>query len=348
MVFANDIDPQKVEMYLSQFPDARSYLVEGDIKSILPSAIPPVDVATVSFPCTDLSLAGARSGLAGSSSSAFWSFMQLLENVTPKPAQLLIENVPGFLSSGKGADLLSALRALNDLNYSVDLLQIDANHFVPQSRPRLFILAVEIANRKEVRERRSQQPGFLESECRPAAVSKFIFDHPGIIWHTRELPDLPPRKRNLHEIIEDLPEDNPQWWSNERVDYLLSQMSFAHRDKVETLRASPAICYATVFRRIRNGRSMAEVRTDGIAGCLRTPKGGSARQILLACGCGRIAARLVSPLECARLMGAKEFPLKFPTNQLLFGFGDAVCVDVIEWIGKNYLEPNVIRLKGGH
>ena len=52
---------------------------------------------------------------------------------------------------------------------------------------------------------------------------------------------------------------------------------------------------------------MAEIRSDGVAGCLRTPKGGSARQILLKVGFGEIKIRLLSPRECARLMGADDY-----------------------------------------
>jgi DNA (cytosine-5)-methyltransferase 1 len=102
---------------------------------------------------------------------------------------------------------------------------------------------------------------------------------------------------------------------------------------------SEGTTYGTVFRRVRNGRSMAELRTDGTAGCLRTPRGGSGRQILVAAGNGRISVRLLTPRECARLMGADDFVIDVPANQALFGFGDAVCVPVIDWIARNYLNP---------
>src|SRR5436853_4519348 len=95
--------------------------------------------------------------------------------------------------------------------------------------------------------------------------------------------------------------------------------------------------YGAVFRRVRNGVSMAELRTDGIAGCLRTPRGGSGRQILFKAGHGKYFVRLLTARECARLMGADEFTIDVPLNQALFGFGDAVCVPAIRWIAKNYL-----------
>ena len=72
---------------------------------------------------------------------------------------------------------------------------------------------------------------------------------------------------------------------------------------------------------------------------MRTPRGGSGRQILFKAGKGRYYARLLTPRECARLMGADDFRLTVPLNQALFGFGDAVCVPVISWIAKNYLNP---------
>ena len=97
--------------------------------------------------------------------------------------------------------------------------------------------------------------------------------------------------------------------------------------------------YGTIFRRIRNQQSMAELRTDGIAGCLRTPRGGSGRQILFKAGKGNYYARLLTPRECARLMGADNYKIGAPVNQALFGLGDAVCVPAIEWIAKYYLNP---------
>jgi DNA (cytosine-5)-methyltransferase 1 len=92
---------------------------------------------------------------------------------------------------------------------------------------------------------------------------------------------------------------------------------------------------------------MAELRTDGIAGCLRTPRGGSGRQILFKAGKGEYFVRLLTPRECARLMGADDYRISGSLNQALFGFGDAVCVPVIEWIAGNYLNPVINELIHG-
>jgi DNA (cytosine-5)-methyltransferase 1 len=95
---------------------------------------------------------------------------------------------------------------------------------------------------------------------------------------------------------------------------------------------------------MRNARSTAELRVDGIAGCLRTPRGGSGRQILFKAGKGQYRVRLLTPKDTARLMGADNFKISVSRNHALFGFGDAVCVPVVEWIARYYLNPLVNEL----
>jgi DNA (cytosine-5)-methyltransferase 1 len=179
----------------------------------------------------------------------------------------------------------------------------------------------------------------LQSDVRPPALADFIFMNPDIGWSIRDLPPLPPASNHLADIIEDVPLNSEIWWSKERCEYLLNQMSDKHLTEAKRMIAGSKWSYGTVFRRVRNGRSMGELRTDGIAGCLRTPRGGSGRQILFCAGMGQYRVRLLTPLECARLMGADGYKINVPLNQALFGFGDAVCVPAIQWIARNYLNP---------
>ena len=99
--------------------------------------------------------------------------------------------------------------------------------------------------------------------------------------------------------------------------------------------------YCTMYRRVREGKQRAEIRKDGIAGCLRTARGGSSRQMLVRVGKGKIEMRLMTPREYARLQGVPDdYPIqKQKINQALTGFGDAVCVPVIAWIAENALNP---------
>jgi DNA (cytosine-5)-methyltransferase 1 len=338
-VWANDIDPDKLEIYHGHFPASSGHFVLGDVHEISPLEFPDVILATASFPCNDLSLAGARKGLAGTHSSAFWGFIKVLEGLKGrKPPIVLFENVPGFLTSHEGNDFREACLALNRLGYAVDTIMVDAAAFVPQSRQRLFIVGTKGIPLPSLLK---ETPAFLEGSARPAALADFILWNPDILWSIRELPPLPTRATKLPDIIEDLPHNSSFWWSSERSKYLLEQMSPKHRKMADDMIGGENLSYGTVFRRVRNGRSMAELRTDGTAGCLRTPRGGSGRQILFVGGRGEYRVRLLTPRECARLMGADDYSLSstLNLNQALFGFGDAVCVSVIEWIATHYLNP---------
>lgn len=343
IAYANDIDPSKELMYKRHFNDKQNHFQLGDIHQIAGEFIPKVNLATASFPCTDLSHAGRREGLAGKQSSAFWGFVRILDEMREnKPSVILLENVIGFLTSHNGKDFHSALTALNKIGYAVDAFIIDASHFVPQSRVRLFIVGKLEPNDNIIEEK---QLSFYESEIRPAKLANFICDHPEINWNITSLPPLPQREMQLSDIIENLPDTAEEWWSEDRVEYLLNQTFDRHRILLEEAKKGKKYKYFTAFRRIREGNSMAEVRSDGIAGCLRTPKGGSARQILIRSGKNKISARLVSPRECARLMGADNYKITGNINRDLFGFGDAVCVPVVTWIAENYLNPLLIKLK---
>jgi DNA (cytosine-5)-methyltransferase 1 len=336
--FANDIDPTKESIYRKHFKDSENHFHLGDIHQLKSSQIPNVSLATASFPCTDLSLAGRREGLSGSQSSAFWGFVNVLEEMGKRrPPIVLLENVEGFLTSHNGNDLKEALLALNELGYSIDAFIIDAVRFVPQSRVRLFVVGHQTTEKPErVSEK---QLSFYQSDLRPAKLANFILRHPEINWNIRDLPSLPKTNSRLADIIEEIPETSKEWWNGERIEYLLNQTFDRHRVLIEAAKSGKDYTYFTAFRRVREGRSMAEIRSDGIAGCLRTPKGGSARQILLRVGKGKIDIRLLSPRECARLMGADEYHISGNINQALFGFGDAVCVPVVTWISENYLNP---------
>ena len=163
IAFANDIDEDKWEMYRTHFGNTGKFAV-GDIHKLDVSMIPDVALATASFPCNDLSLAGARKGLAGEQSSAFWGFVNVLTELgLRRPPMVLLENVAGFLTSNNGDDFRDALIALNRLGYAVDAFIVDAVRFVPQSRQRLFV----VATKSKIISALNETPKFYESECRP-------------------------------------------------------------------------------------------------------------------------------------------------------------------------------------
>jgi DNA (cytosine-5)-methyltransferase 1 len=330
VIFANDIDADKLELYEANF--GRDHFHLGDIHDLGSDDVPNATLYTASFPCNDLSIAGKWSGLNGKESSAFWGLINILRDKgKDRPPLVLLENVVGFLQSNGGRDFETALLALNELGYLVDAFILDAVRWTPQSRARLFVVAK--ADNGE-----SHSAMAMESDARPEILSEFINARQNIRWDLHDLPRLPKPQTKLSDIVEDLPDDDPHWWNSERADYFFSQFSERHLFAARMMMGQKKFRYATAFRRVRNGKSMAELRTDGIAGCLRTPRGGSGRQILFKAGRGKFQVRLLTARECARLQGVPDdYIINVSLNQALFGFGDAVCVPVVEWIAKNYL-----------
>jgi DNA (cytosine-5)-methyltransferase 1 len=336
-VWANDIEPDKREMYVANFGDGEFAL--GDVRDIAGGDLPEVDVASASFPCTDLSLAGNRKGLGAAAaprgvdggSSMFWEFARVLDEMGERrPSVLLLENVLGFASSHGGRDLLGAVLELNRLGYSCDLMAIDARHFVPQSRPRMFIVGVADP---EPSDRLGGVTG------RPAWVRRFARDAPQARLHARQLPDLPTGPGDLRGVVERLPEDAGDWWDADRVKSFVSSLSPLQAARLTALSEGNGRRWRTAYRRTRNGVAVWEIRADDIAGCLRTARGGSSKQALVEAGEGHVRVRWMTPREYARLMGAPDFTLSARRSQALFGFGDAVCVPVIAWLCEHYVAP---------
>jgi DNA (cytosine-5)-methyltransferase 1 len=97
-VWANDLDEKKWEMYRANFNDGACEFVLDDVHKVEGMHIPDIELATASFPCNDLSLAGSRHGLAGTHSSAFWGFVDTIKGMGKRrPPLVLLENVSGRL-----------------------------------------------------------------------------------------------------------------------------------------------------------------------------------------------------------------------------------------------------------
>jgi DNA (cytosine-5)-methyltransferase 1 len=338
-VWANDIEPGKRDLYVRNFGHREFKL--GDVRDFHGEDLPCVDLATASFPCTDLSLAGNRKGLGveasargeDDGSSMFWEFARVIEEMgTRQPDALLLENVLGFASSHGGRDLREAVSRLNDLGYSCDLFAIDARHFVPQSRPRMFVVGL----------RSPDHTGeFDEDAQRPAWAHRFVSRNPDTELHAWPLPSLPAGPSTLARVVERMSIDDPRWWPAERVARFVESLSKVQAERLEALEKSKRVGWRTAYRRTRDGSPVWEIRADRIAGCLRTARGGSSKQALIEAGGGEVRLRWMTPREYARLMGAPRFKLLERRNQALFGFGDAVCVPVIHWICQHYLLPAI-------
>ena len=121
-------------------------------------------------------------------------------------------------------------------------------------------------------------------------------------------------------------------------------MAPLHRARLDALKASGQRTVGGLFRRMRveNGVRVqrAEARFDGLAGCLRTPRGGSSRQTLVVVDGGQVRTRLLSPREGARLMGLPEtYQLPKAATSALHVIGDGVAVPAVRWLAATILEP---------
>lgn len=336
VAWSNDIERDKRDMYLGHFGDQDGHtFVLGDIADVVGSDMPTnLALAWASFPCTDLSLAGWRRGLRGRESSTFWHFTRVLEEMGDgRPPVVALENVTGLATSHGGKDLAAAVAELNRLGYSVDILTLDARRFVPQSRPRLFIVGAIDPPADELVPNSELRPDWLQAP----------FSDPTLRTHRAALPAPPPLLTSgLSSVVERMAEDDDRWWGADRVSAFLSSLSEIQAKRLQALREGSDFSYRTAYRRTRNGVPMWEVRADDISGCLRTARGGSSKQALVEAGKGQVRVRWMTPLEYARLMGAGEYRLDgIRRNQALFGFGDAVCVPVVTWLAEHYLMPLV-------
>lgn len=335
IAWANDIERAKYDLYAANRSEAGSRFVLGDVREVRGSSIPTrLDLATASFPCIDLSLAGKRRGLDGSQSGMFWEFARVLGEMKPveRPRAVLLENVHGFATSRGGSDLRAAIQTLDKLGYSCDVFAVNAKHFVPQSRPRLFV----VGTRGSAVTNSGSMPPL--SDVRPEWVRSVYARNWDLRMHYRELPSLPIGPADLSDVIEPMTVEDSRWWSEDRTTAFVESLSPLQARRFGGHVDSARLTHHTAYRRTRGGKATWELRADDIAGCLRTTGGGSSKQAIVEAGQGQARVRWMTPVEYARLMGAGDFKTNARTeNQALFGFGDAVVVDVIQWIVDNYL-----------
>lgn len=343
--FANDFDGKKGLTYQDNWGTGGELYV-GDVRNVTCANLPgTADLAWSSFPCQDLSLAGGGAGLRGSRSGTFypfWDVMHGLINDGRGPRIIALENVCGTLTSHGGEDFRAICDTFSQAGYRYGALVIDAKLFLPQSRPRLFLVGV----RRDV-------------EIDPALLSP----GPTMPFHTRGLQNayhrigerarenwlwwnlpLPPlRTKTFSDIIEDNP-SGVAWHSEEQTARLLGSMSPVNLAKVEAAKRAGRKIVGGVYKRTRpeaGGRVVrAEVRFDDIAGCLRTPNGGSSRQTILVVEGNLVRSRLISARETARLMGLDDgYRLPKRYNEAYHLTGDGVAVPVVRFLARHLFEP---------
>jgi DNA (cytosine-5)-methyltransferase 1 len=264
---------------------------------------------------------------------------------------MVIENVRGLLYGESFRGLCESLAALG-MRFGAFLA--DSKCFVPQSRPRVFVVAVDdhIELDGLTTPAASQNPWF------PTAVQEAFAGLPDelrerwVWWNAAPVVNGRP---SINSLFEEEPCD-VAYDTKAQTERLLSLMTPRHLEKIKVARDDSDLKVGFLYKRTRHGQQRAEVRFDGTAGCLRTPKGGSSRQTVVVVRNGKIMTRLLSRIEAARLMGLELddngrlpgkkksfFPDGFSYNDAYLAMGDGVVVPVVKHLATTILDELASR-----
>jgi DNA (cytosine-5)-methyltransferase 1 len=345
-LFANDFDPKKGFAYQANWGTGGELMV-GDVREIAAADLPGhPDLVWGSFPCQDLSLAGNGAGLDGERSGTFYPFWDVIHGLVAEgraPRLVAVENVCGTLTSHGGKDFEAICRTFAEAGYRYGALVINADLFVPQSRPRLFVIGVraDVEIAPEMLSPEPLVPFHTRALCRAVeGLSEKAREL--LVWWNVPTPER--RADTFADIIEEAPQ-SVSWHNQAETKRLLDMMSPVNLAKVEAAKRAGRRMVGGVYRRTRldeAGRKVqrAEVRFDDVAGCLRTPAGGSSRQVILVVDGNVVRSRLISARETARLMGLEDrYVLPRNYNEAYHLTGDGVAVPVVRHLARHVFEP---------
>jgi DNA (cytosine-5)-methyltransferase 1 len=345
-VFANDYDHKKGLTYQANW-GTNGELKVGDVKQLTAADLPgTADLVWGSFPCQDLSLAGGGAGLRGERSGTFYPFWDIVRGLIADnraPKLIALENVCGALTSHGGKDFEAICQTFADAGYRCGALVIDAALFLPQSRPRLFVIGIHADVKVDPV---LIAPGPIEP-FHTRGLQSAVDRLPAELQEMMLWWNLPtPSRRNT--TFADMIEENPtsvSWHTPAETQQLLAMMSPLNLAKVNAAKRAGHRVVGGVYKRTRlNEKGLkvqrAEVRFDDISGCLRTPSGGSSRQVIVVIDGTKIRSRLISARETARLMGLDEgYKLPRNYNEAYHLTGDGVAVPVVRHLAHYLLEP---------
>ncbi|KAJ3332867.1 hypothetical protein HDU76_012791 [Blyttiomyces sp. JEL0837] len=347
--FASEISESVRETYIANFiennEDDETMLI-GDITEIEGTDVPDHDILTAGFPCQSFCKVGDRTGLDDERGELFFEVVRILAEKRPKA--FLLENVANLVTLDNGSAFETIISHLKKLNYQLSLI-IDAAHYVPQTRLRIYIV------------------GFLSET-----------HHQNFTW-----PSFPPRSRTLRSILDttisiDSPltltptqvesirgsrtyRRNPLWRiarCDGRARTLMGSYRVAYRmysevvpvplpEEGQGLKNEPSAAEKEYERELgeaavkdinneEEGNDYAEVESaESVAEVDRVVEDASSNPAVPdarnAIDNGH--ARFYSPRECARIMGFPESFIidksRFP-NTFYHQIGNAVCPPVIQ------------------
>ena len=243
----------------------------------------------------------------------------------------MIENVEDMLTSLDGTDFDRTCDALTGMGYRYGAMVIDAALFVPQSRPRLFILAVDgaldipadiVADRPSAH---FHTDGLIRAVRRQVAAP---------LWWRLPVPS--PHSLTLADILDDR---GMEWDPPAKTAEIIGMMERPHLDRLAEDRRAGRLMVRSLNWRGRGEVTRWESRPDLIANCLRTGSGGSSIQRLMFVDGATVRTRKISPREYARAMGLPD-SYKLPSGSTASYdlIGDGIAAPVVRHLAEHVLE----------
>ena len=338
------MSPKKAGTYRANY--GASELHVKDIRDVGEHELPKADLLWASFPCQDHSSAGARSGFKdGTRGRLVFHVLDLLTKVAARgnaPSVIVLENVMGLLTAAQGEDFESLLTGLVSVGYRIGAVAIDAEHWLPHSRPRVFIVAVAgehpvAAGLTRGRPRGPWYPKSLVRALRaqPSAVAR------NLLWWT--LPEPAPRTLQLRDIVEPFGSPSEKWRTTENVDALLALCRPDSLERLAVARGADGPVYGIAGlkrwdRTKLEGRALL-LRTDGVVPCLMGKPDLHYNQLVRIHG-GWSGIRPLTIIEFGRLMGVPE-DYRMPPSVARAArlAGEGVAVPAVRWLAAHLLEP---------
>jgi len=296
-----EIDPACNKVLAKHWPDVRRYT---DVREIGKHNLETVDVICGGFPCQDVSIAGKRAGLAGERSGLWSEFARIIDELNP--GTVVIENVPGLLSSNRGRDFASVIRWLVERGYGVAWRILDAQYFgVAQRRRRVFIVA-SFGNGR---------------------AAEILFECEGVRWDTSPRGEAGPAIAETFTIRSG-GEGGGQGYlrSVDRSMPICGQPQYCAE-------VSPTL-EENYFQRRYSNQQSGEIRIqDNNVPTQGRHIGTGGNNVPM------VGVRRLTPTECARLQGFSDDWNDWLADSARYRqYGNAVAVPVAEWIGRRIVE----------
>lgn len=322
-VWANDICTKKRDVFVANHSSEVFRL--GSIEQVNGSELPDHELSWASFPCQDLSVAGNQNGINGKRSGMVWEWLRVLDEVPNRPKVVVAENVVGLITSKNGENYLALHKALVERGYKVGAVLLDAINWVPQSRPRIFVIGVDskLPIAPYTRDNASW--------CHNDALKKVA--QQAIDWVWWDIPQPATRTTTIEAIID----FRAPVFDEDKAKKHLALIPEQHMERMlECIKNGQKVFPG--YKRMRKGKQVLELRFDGVAGCLRTPAGGSSRQYVVIYNSSGFDIRLLTVRETARLMGASDsFSIPGSYNDGYRAMGDAVALPAARYLAEKLL-----------